>query len=134
MPRSIRERRTVLAALIAAMVCTIVLATRAQQPSKTPPGDFGRAKEAAALIERGQLSLRAAAEMAEKHVKGTAVEVRCDIQSGPAGELERGAPGAPASPAISADRRLVYEVSCFAKDRLETVRVDAAAKKVLDKP
>ena len=136
------RKTVVLVAAVVVLGCTLTLSTRAQQPAKppagepqpsrAPAGDLGRAKEITALIEQGQLSLRAATEMAEKHTKGIAFEARCEVQSRATGDLDRGGPGGATTPDVKADRRLVYEVSCFAKDHLATVRVDAAAKKVLD--
>lgn len=167
------ERRWVLA--IVAMIALGIagLSAWAQQAGKAYSGDTNRWKEMATLVEQGQLNLRAAAELAEKHTKGIAFEVRCDIQPiesegqpidrektlKPGQPLEKGAPtnpppdrgefgSPPLGPANPADKappktgaapreqpggkRLIYEVSCFAKDKLETVRVDAMAKKVIE--
>ena len=82
------------------------------------------------LIAQGQLSLRAATEIAEKHSKGVALEVRCDLQGTP-GE-RAGNPEPQRTP--SASDRLVYSVSCFAKERVETIRVDGQTKKVMEMP
>lgn len=134
------RKTVVLVAAVVVLGCTLTLSTRAQQPAKqnagvpqsakAPAEDLSRAKEITALIEQGQMNLRAATEMAEKHAKGIAFEARCEVQSRATGDLDRGGP-APATE-MKADRRVVYEVACFAKDHLETVRVDGAAKKVLD--
>jgi hypothetical protein len=111
------------------------LSAWAQQVGKPPAGDLVRAKEMAALIEQGQLSLRIAAEMAEKHVKGTALEARCDMQSGSSESAERERSGNPsAEKDRPPEKRLVYTVSCFANDKIQTVRVDGLTKKVIEEP
>lgn len=102
-----------------------------------------RAKEMAQLIQQGQLNLRDATSIAERHVKGTALEVTCNIQPGgtPAGErhgnplgeqAEDPAAGEKESPEKIAGSRLVYEVCCFADDKIQAVQVDGMEKKVID--
>jgi hypothetical protein len=123
----------------------IGLPALAQQTGKPPAVDVNRAKQMAALIEQGQLNLRDATAMAEKHVKGTALEVTCRIESAeppsspspapqpPTPPVEPGRPGAySAQTAQPGGQRLIYDVSCFAKDRLQTVRVDGMTKHVID--
>ncbi len=116
-----------------------------------PSVDLNRAKERAALIQQGQMNLRDATALAEKHAKGTALEAVCEIQSGesprPAQPMKPEHPGgvrmqeptAPQKPAtppgqkeLPDAKRLIYQVSCFANEKLVTVRIDGLTKKVLD--
>jgi hypothetical protein len=97
------------------------------------PDDVNRAKEIAELIAKGQMNLPDATAMAEKHHQGTAVQVRCDValgasHSGLANEQKE---RSSANKKGTTGARLVYDVSCFAKDRLEIVRVDGFAKRVM---
>lgn len=96
------------------------------------------AKRMAELIKEGQLNLRDATQIAEKHVKGVALQVNCVLQPAgveraPAG-TERGTRDQPLEEQKdrSAGDRLVYSVSCFADERLQTVRVDGQTKRVID--
>lgn len=108
------------------------------QPIEPPPAtDIERARAKAELIKQGQLGLRDATAVAEKHVKGTALETTCEIQPGTASGLqpERPAPQPPRGPAAqvsTGEDRLIYRVSCFAGDRVQTVRVDGLTKKIID--
>ncbi len=90
------------------------------QRGDSRPADTERAKEMAQLIGQGQLSLRDATALAEKHVEGTALEATCDIQLPERIDQK------------IADRRLVYEISCFAEDKIQAVRVDGLTKKVIE--
>jgi len=118
-----------------------------QQPGKHQPGpvnvDVERAKEMAALIQQGQLNLRDASAMAEKHCKGTALEAKCEIQRGeprqqpkPPEQPKPRGPSAQEKDKMqkepSTGNRLLYEVSCFAQDKLVTVRIDGLTKAVID--
>lgn len=111
----------------------------AQYGGQPSAGELDRAKEMAALIEQGQMNLRDATAMAEKHCKGTALEARCTIEGAEPQPQPVPAPGEPDRPrgpslqkAQPEGKRLVYEVSCFVKDQLQTVQVDGLSKKVLD--
>jgi hypothetical protein len=115
--------------------------------------DVTQAKEMAHLIRQGQLNLRDATAIAEKQSSGTALEVVCRIE--PTTPLtprmgQTGKPGATRQPGEAkkpvqaakaganrekedtAGRRLVYEVSCLANGKLQTLRVDGLTKKVLE--
>jgi len=102
--------------------------------------DVDRAKEMAGLIEKGQMNLRDASSLAEKHVKGTALDAACEIQPGGGGlqpmSDDLGAAKPPDKKTESdikpAERRLVYAITCFSKDRLQKVAVDGLTKKVID--
>lgn len=109
----------------------VIALAQAQPQGKPSPEETNRAKEVSALIEKGQLSLRDAVELAEKHSKGTALEVRCNVESGPSGKLEQSG-GAPPNPGARAEKRVIFEVSCFSKNHLMTVEVDADARKVIE--
>lgn len=122
------------AALLACIPLGIALPVFAQQHE-----DVQRARQMAQLIASGQLNLRDATSLAERHVKGTALEAVCDIQAGPAaGEGDKpGKPDKPGGPALEpapddGGSRLIYEITCFADERIQTVRVDGQAKRVID--
>ena len=117
----------------------------AQQTGKPPIVDVNHAKQMAALIEQGQMNLRDATVLAEKHVKGTALEAACRIESAepppspspsPQPPTPPGEPGRPGAYSAQRDQpagpRLMYEVSCFAKDKLQTVRIDGLTKQVVN--
>lgn len=126
MSRSLK--RWILGALGAAAPFALIgLPVLAEQDAKHT-GDLVRAKEMAAMIAQGQLNLRDATEIAERHVKGTALEAACSIQT-IAGE-RRSQP--PSEKELPSGRRLVYEVSCFAKDRVQPIRVDGLTKRVIE--
>lgn len=138
-----RVTRWTLGVVVALVPFGIVLPSIAQRAGEPKQGssDLDRAKEMAQLIEEGQLTLRDACVMAEKHCKGTALEVRSTIQ--PGATAQPGAPRGEPTPGARAEdedrsdqkdpkgRRLVYQVNCFAKDKLEIVRVDALERKVI---
>lgn len=102
-------------------------ATRTQQTSEVQ-----RAQRIAELVDEGQLKLRYATALAEQHTKGMALEVECHIQSGQTMKSIVGKSGAP--PADTAKQstgdRLIYEVTCFVDDHVQTVRVDGLTKQV----
>jgi hypothetical protein len=145
MKRVVKNRWTL--PITGALVLLVVaLPGLAQRPAGRST-DAVRAKEMAQLIEQGQLNLRDAAAMAEKHVKGIALEATCDIQPGAPSPGERGQPEKPTADKPGAPtgqeqpketkaaggKRLLYEIDCFANDRVHTVQVDALAKKVVEK-
>lgn len=102
--------------------------------------NLSEAREIAALIAKGQLKVADATQMAEKHVTGLALEATCCVEPGePLSSVKsettppKTDPAAhPARPEPSAERRLIYEVPCFAKDKVMVVRIDGSAKKVID--
>lgn len=108
-------------------ICLFAWSSWAEPSTKPKSEPFNRAKEMTALINQGQLKLRDAAELAEKHVKGIALEVTCDVF--PANAERAGKPDAPSKK--DAAQRLVYQVSCFGQDKLQTIRVDGLQKRVL---
>ncbi|MBI1825000.1 MAG: hypothetical protein HY287_18325 [Planctomycetes bacterium] len=95
--------------------------------------EFTNAEEIASLITQGQLNLRTATEMAEKHSKGTALEAKCELQFAPSIEHER-SPSAdsPTKMGSTNERHVVYEVSCFTNGKLQTIHVDGLTKKVCE--
>jgi hypothetical protein len=124
-----------------------------QQPQPQQPtqrgDDVSRAKEMSQLISHGQMNLRDATALAEKHCNGTALEATCDIQLGmskPTEPRERPGPsdasqekpgqqpkpGEKAGEQKQTGSRLVYGVLCFANDKIHAVRVDGESKKVID--
>ncbi len=137
------KSRLGIAALVALIPLSLVgLPALAQHAGKMAGGDLqaNQAKEMAALIQQGQLNLRDATALAERHVNGTALEAVCTIENGapqltPAEPKKPGGPSAQERPmpptAQSGGKRLVYEVSCFANDKLQTVRVDGMTKQVM---
>lgn len=102
----------------------------AQQTEKSEKmrGNVDQAREMAKLIQQGQLNLRDAAEVAERHLKGTALEASAAIE--PTVRARPGDPGA--AKEQPAGQRLVYTVSLFASEELKSIRVDALTKKVID--
>ncbi len=129
------------AAVVAVGVSLFVLSALAQQPGKEQTNDrsqapeLNHAKEMAALIKEGQLNLRDATEIAEKHSKGTALEAKCAAQSAQPGNPNRDVSAKP--PEENGDtegKHLIYEVSCFAGDKLKTIKVDGRTKKVIEAP
>ncbi len=130
------------------------LPLRAQSTNQPSAIAVNQAKEMAALIEQGQMNLRDATTLAEKHVKGMALEVTCAVeptepqlpsstpprmgeQPQPAPERPPGErpPGGPyAQKEKPGTRRLVYTVSCFAKDQVQSIQVDGLTKKVIETP
>jgi hypothetical protein len=101
--------------------------------------DVNNAKQMVSLIEQGQLNLADATKIAEKHIKGTALAVNAGIQQGernpqnPAEREKPGGPGAGAGEEKSYSMRVVYDITCFANDKVEMVQVDALTKKVIEK-
>lgn len=85
------------------------------------------AKHMAALIKQGQLDLRQATEIAEKHTEGVALEARCDMKPVTGDRAQKSPQKDP-----SAGDRLVYSVECFVKEELKTVRVDGLTKKIIE--
>lgn len=137
-----RRRLRTAGAIVALIPLGIAWPVLAQQHD-----DVQRAKEMAQLIAAGQLNLRDATALAERHVKGTALEAMCNVQGGGPTKPEEGGkpgkpdkgdkPGKPGGPADEsgqeiAGKRLIYEITCFADERIQTVRVDGQAKRVID--
>jgi hypothetical protein len=127
-----RVTRWALGTVVALVPLGIVLPSIAQRAGEPRQGstDLEQARQMAQLVEQGQLNLRDATALAEKHCKGTALEATCDFQGGPDAAPERGGPDA-APPKDGAGPRLVYEINCFAKDKIQAVRVDGLEKKVI---
>lgn len=132
MSRSMR-RRVVASLLVGIPVSLAGLSAAARQSGKRQAPEVNRAKEIAFLIAQGQLNLRAATELAEKYVKGTALEAKCDFQPDASEEPDCGDMANPqANDDQYAGQRLIYEVYCFANDKLQVVRVDALDKTVIE--
>lgn len=98
---------------------------------RTESMNLAQAKDLADLIRGGQLNLRTATEIAEKHAKGTALDARCEIQIGDSGDSGSDRPENPPKHP-SAGKRVIYHVACFADDKLATVRVDGLTKKIIE--
>lgn len=136
MNRSVRIVASTLV-LVACGIAYPALAQRAgQKADDKKPDSHAMAKEMAQLIQQGQLNLRDATALAEQHVKGVGLEARCETHRGllqPEGERPRG-PAAQENDPRSAQqgKRLVYEITCFANDKITIVRVDGLEKKVID--
>lgn len=129
-----RVTRWAIPALVALVPLGWGLSALAQRAGEQPAADVNRAKEMTELIEQGQLNLRDAAAVAERHVKGPALEVMCSIEAGgiePSDQPKSGAPGE-GDPEQVAGKRLVYEVCCFADEKIQAVRVDGLTRKVVD--
>lgn len=119
------------------------VADQGDSPKKSDPApsvDLAKAKEIAALIGRGQLKLQDAGQLAERYAKGVPIDIRCEIEpaapltvrSGATAEPPQVQPPLQPRPEPSAERRLIYHVSCFAQDKIQIVRVDGLGKKVID--
>jgi hypothetical protein len=136
MNRSVRLIASTLV-LVACGVAYPALAQRAgQDADDKKPDARAMAKEMAQLIQQGQLNLRDATALAEQHVKGVGLEATCDIQPGllqPERDSKRG-PAAQDTDQRAAQqgKRLVYEITCFANDKIMVVHVDGLGKKVID--
>lgn len=93
---------------------------------------MNRAKQIVRLIEQGQLDLGDATTIAEKHIKGRALGVKCTIRGDEPDSNTR-----ERSHARGADERqpqgahLVYDITCFAKDKVQTLQVDGLTKEVV---
>jgi hypothetical protein len=106
-----------------------------QHAGRPQTGDVNKARQIAALVAQGQMNLRDATDLAEKHVRGTAIEAAGDVVPPLLPPLDpemRDAPNTTSRKSPAAGKRLVYEVRCFARDRVQTVRVDGASRKVID--
>ncbi len=128
-----RRKNVLGAALLAAVPLCIALPVLAQ---RSAGADVERARDIAQLVQQGQLNLRDATALAERHIKGIALEATCTVQAGP--EM-RPAPGQNRGPQVQegaqrgqASKRVIYSLTCFAEDKLHVVRVDALAKKVME--
>ncbi len=127
-------------AIIAGMLCVaglwLALPTAAQENKDFPMDDVTKAREMTKLINEGQLNLRDATALAEKHTKGTAIGAICDIRIGPIEPREKMEPKVPPAtspppePERTQSRRLIYDVKCFANERIQTVSVDGLHKTV----
>jgi len=126
--------RKVIAAVAAVIALSLAGIATMARDADPRSGEVNRAKEIAALIEKGQLPLRAAAEIAEKHLKGTALEARAEIRTSVEPDPKRPHSSTPsgATGTNAAAMRIIYEVSCFSGDKVEKVRVDAVTRKVVE--
>lgn len=97
--------------------------------------DAGQAREIVKLIEQGQLALPQAVELAEKHSRGRAIGVSCNLQRAAAGDEKKPAdekkPGGPSQDAAMTSR-VMYTINCFAKDKVQSITVDGLSKQVTD--
>ena len=112
-------RRWVTGAGVAAISLGIVWAARGERENARTGDDLARAREMVELIQRGQLNLKDATAIAEKRVGGTSLKVTCGIESSDKTDA-------------MAVKRLLYEVTCFAEDKIEIVRVDGLTRDVVD--
>jgi hypothetical protein len=113
-----------------------VLAQRADE--RQHPQDVNPAKEIVKLIEQGQLNLVDATKLAEKHAGGHAIRVNCEIRAGgqrPEDAQKPAQPGKPGGPSAQVDeptgKRLIYDITVAAKERVQMVQVDGLTKKVV---
>ena len=124
-----RLSRSGLPTLVILVAATLSWPTFAQR-GESSADDVIRAKEVARLIGQGQLNLRDAAELAEKHVKGVALEASCEVAQPLMGQSKGDGPGDDTAQASAP--RLVYTVHCFANDKILGVQVDGLTRKVID--
>ncbi|HMQ15853.1 MAG TPA: hypothetical protein PKC49_07760 [Phycisphaerae bacterium] len=118
--------------LVALVPLGIVLPTMAQR-ADAQPRETNHAKEMVMLIQQGQLNLADATRLAEKHAKGTALGASSELRSDAAPGREPGGGGGPAEDqAQSGAKRLIYNITCFANDKLQAVQVDGLTKKVIE--
>ncbi|RJP42494.1 MAG: hypothetical protein C4547_00170 [Phycisphaerales bacterium] len=127
--------RWAIGALVLTVPLAMILPAVAQREGgqEQPKEDVNIAREIVRLIEEGQLSLTDATQLAEKHVKGEALRANCHVEMGdakPAGSSLRPAPGG----GQPAGKHLVYDVTCFAKEKgeVQEVKVDGLTRKVLE--
>jgi hypothetical protein len=109
-----------------------------QQQTQTRPAEKMDpiAKEKAKLMKDGQATLTEATAIAEKHAKGQALAVRCDLQpaeTDPKAGDKGNRPGGPVDDVTRADVkiRLIYSVQVFADDRIQEIKVDGLERKVV---
>jgi len=134
------QKRWRLPALVLAIPLAALAFSAIAGPGDRHQGSTDQAKEMAELMGDGQLDLTGAVELAEKHCKGIALEVRCNLQGAqsdrPGAPGEKPAPGGAEDPAAKSagGERLIYEVSCFVKDKdqVQTIRVDGKNKRVME--
>ena len=104
----------------------VVLPVFGQRAGPQATGKSGQANELVKLAElvklteAGQLTVRAAIELAEKHTKGRALQATCEIRRGQTRSQDL------------AGTYLVYEVCCYADHKILDVRIDGKERKVLE--
>lgn len=126
------HRKWAVGALGALVVMGIVLPVAAQRAGGRESDDVNHAKEIVALIKQGQLALTDATEIAEKHIKGNALSATCEVRSSGSsarGTEKRGHPSA--AERQPAGKRLVYDITCFAKEKVHVVQVDGLSREVV---
>lgn len=128
-----RVTRITVPALSALVAAAFILPSLAQRPDKRPPDRVDQAKEKVALIKQGQLDLTEATKLAENHVKGNALSANCEIKPTEDWSKDKERSGGPTQtedPPIG--KRLHYDITCFAKEKVQVVQVDGLAKKVVE--
>jgi hypothetical protein len=115
------------AAVVVIPLSLLGLHASAQQTEKQR-GNVDEARQLTMLMKQGQLNLRDATEIAERHLKGTALEAVANLQ--PAGRP--GAENPDAQRGQLAGNKLVYTISLFASEEVKTIRVDGLTKKVIE--
>lgn len=125
-----------LVALVPLAMCMPALAQRAGGS----PDNVNQAKAIVALIEQGQLNLADATKLAEQHVKGNALSATCEIKPGaampgadkPGADKKEHPRGPSARDGQPTGQHLIYQITCFAKDKVEVVQVDGRTRKVIE--
>jgi hypothetical protein len=127
---------------LGALACVGVALPLIAQTGGGKADDLSRAKKMAELITTGQLNLRDATALAEKHVKGVALGAECEVVIGDAAP-PRGQGGGPQDSdpqrdpggegiQPSAGERIEYQICCFSDGKIQSVRIDGLSKKVVD--
>jgi len=107
-----------------AIVLLGIVPVFAQRARERPSTDMKDAKNVVKLIHEGQLSLKDATRIAEEHVDGDALTATCTVWPTKGEQAERG-------DAQPAGEHLIFEITCFAKDKVQTVKVDGLTKKIV---
>ena len=123
------------AGLVLLSLLLLGLVTGADQATRPAERNDPVAKEKAKLMKDGQATLTEATAIAEKHAKGQALAVRCDLQPAEVDSKsgDRGTrPGGPGDVARADVKiRLIYTVQVFADDRIQEIKVDGLERKVV---
>lgn len=128
MTRATRNASLAVVAIAGMALLLPALAQRAAEPS-TP--DVGHAKEIVKLIGQGQLNLAGATAIAEKHIEGTALGAKCEIRGDQSDPKSREPHARHADGQQPSGPRLIYNVTCFAKDKVQMLQVDGLTKEVV---
>ena len=141
-----RFGRNCAVSVIPAILVGLTLPAVAQH-AREKADDTLRAQRMAQLLAEGQLALRDATALAEKHTRGIALDVSCEVGVAPGGKVtgvptarptsaDRGGPHAQeqqsdASPSEPIGDRLMYSICCFHEGKIQRVTIDGKTREVI---